>query len=165
MTAPVHAPPATASVAGVVVSRWRPLAVGAVAVAGAAVLVLRDPHAPGSFGVCPLYALTGLYCAGCGALRATHDLLTGDLAGAWSMNPLWVVAVPLLVLAWMRWLRGPATEPGASPGGSPTPRMSALCARAQVIVPVAVGLTVVVYSVLRNVPALAGALVPGGSAG
>ena len=50
----------------------------------------------GSYGVCPLYALTGLWCPACGGLRATHDLAHGDLAGAWAMNPLWVLAVPLV---------------------------------------------------------------------
>ncbi len=66
-------------------------------------LVLRDPHASGSWGVCPLYALTGWYCPGCGGLRATHDLLVGDLAGAWGMNPLWTLLAPMVVGLWGWW--------------------------------------------------------------
>lgn len=177
MTAQVDDPRVFARMGGEVASRWRPLAVGAVVAAGAVAVVLRDPHVPGSFGVCPVYALTGMYCAGCGALRATHDLLTGDLAGAWSMNPLWVVAVPLLVLAWLRWLRGPvpagrwgrarsesAGRPAWAPSAvsAPSVRSARRRDRARVVLlPVLVGLTVVLYSVLRNVPALAGALAPG----
>ena len=48
--------------------------------------------------VCPLHAVTGLYCPGCGATRATRALLHGDLAAAWNFNPLVVASLPLLAL-------------------------------------------------------------------
>ncbi|WP_240666332.1 DUF2752 domain-containing protein [Oerskovia turbata] len=81
-----------------------PLAVGA-GVAGATVLLaLVDPH-EGGYPLCPLLAVTGWACPACGGLRATHDLATGDLAGAWAMNPLWVLVVPFLVVAWALWVR------------------------------------------------------------
>jgi len=56
---------------------------------------------------CPLFALTGLQCAGCGATRALHLLLHGDFAGALAQNPLLFIAVPfaaacLLKPAWTR---------------------------------------------------------------
>lgn len=121
------------------------LAGGAAVVASG--LLLVDPHEPGSWGVCPVYALTGRYCAGCGVLRASRDLLTGDLAGAWGMNPLWVLVVPVLVGFWVRglvraWRTG--TPPAAPPAW------------------VAVGGLVLVaaYSVARNVPAWAPLLAP-----
>ena len=43
-------------------------------------LHLRDPHVSHSWGVCPLYALTGIYCPGCGGLRGVNDLTDGHLA-------------------------------------------------------------------------------------
>lgn len=66
-------------------------------------LVLRDPNGFGSWGLCPLSVLIGWYCPLCGGLRATHDLLVGDLAGAWAMNPVWLMAIPLVVVLWGRW--------------------------------------------------------------
>ncbi len=117
----------------------------AVVVAG---LLLVDPHEPGSWGVCPVYALTGRYCAGCGVLRASRDLLTGDLAGAWAMNPLWVLAVPVLALLWARALAR-SWRTGAPPAAPPA------------WVAVAGLALVAVYSVARNVPAWAPALAPG----
>lgn len=80
------------------------LAVGAGVAAGTVLLALVDPH-QGGYPLCPLLALTGWACPACGGLRATHDLATGDLAGAWAMNPLWVLVVPFLVVAWALWVR------------------------------------------------------------
>jgi len=76
----------------------------AAAGAGALALLLRDPHVHGAWGLCPFHALTGWYCPTCGGLRATADLLHGDLAGAWTENPVWVVTVPVLVVAWVVWV-------------------------------------------------------------
>jgi hypothetical protein len=122
------------------------LVAGGVAVAALG-LVLVDPHEPGSWGACPLYALTGLYCAGCGGLRATHDLLVGDLADAWAMNPLWVLLVPVLVGLWLRWT---ARALRSGRRAAAPPAWVALGAAA----------VVVVYSLARNVPAWAGVLAP-----
>ena len=84
------------------VGRWRagvaPLVAGGVVAGATLVLALVDPH-EGGYPLCPLRALTGWACPACGGLRATHDLATGDIAGAWAMNPLWVVVVPFLVVA------------------------------------------------------------------
>ena len=81
-----------------------PLGVGAGVAGATLVLALVDPH-EGGYPLCPLLALTGWACPACGGLRATHDLATGDLAGAWAMNPLWVLVAPLLVVAWGLWVR------------------------------------------------------------
>ncbi|MEU8171938.1 DUF2752 domain-containing protein [Microbispora hainanensis] len=78
---------------------------GAAAVLAAAVtcLAVVDPHEPGHYPVCPLYYLTGLYCPGCGALRAVHDLAHADIAGAARMNLLFVFCVPVVITLWARW--------------------------------------------------------------
>jgi len=81
-----------------------PAAVTAAAVAAATVLRQVDPHQPGHYPGCPFLTMTGLYCPGCGSLRALHDLLHGDLAGALARNPAVLLAVPYLVLALGAWL-------------------------------------------------------------
>ncbi|MBD7917009.1 DUF2752 domain-containing protein [Cellulomonas sp. Sa3CUA2] len=117
-----------------------PFAVAGAAVAGAVLLVARTPYAPLSYGYCPSLLFLGVSCPGCGGLRATHDLLTGDLVGAWAANPLWTLIAPLLVLLWGTWtvrrLRG--GPPLASPAWAPWALLVA----------------VVTFGVLRNVPAL-----------
>ena len=109
-------------------------------------LAVRDPHVTGSYGVCPLYALTGVWCPACGGLRATHDLAHADLAGAWSMNPLWVLAVPVVVVLWGRWVARSARGRRARPAPAWT---------AWLLLVVVVG-----FGVLRNVPAFAPWLAP-----
>lgn len=125
-----------------------PVATGLVVGAATAALALRDPHVPGSWGACPLLVLTGTWCAGCGALRATHDLAHLDVAAAWDMNPLWTVVAPLLVVGWVLWVVRAAQ-------GLPVPRRL----RGPWL-PVTVLVVVLGYSVLRNVPALAPFLTP-----
>ena len=65
---------------------------------GVAIVLLRvfDPAASGVFPPCPVRYLTGLYCPGCGSLRAMHALLHGDIGRAWAMNPLMMVTLPFL---------------------------------------------------------------------
>jgi hypothetical protein len=146
-----------------------PLGAGALAAAAVLVVARVDPHQAGSYGVCPLLALTGLYCAGCGGLRATYDLAHGDLAGAWAMNPVWVLLVPVLVLTWVLWLarRWDAppvldTDPhraagpyGVLVGPAPAPRRGA-----PAWLPWGVLAFVLAYSAARNVPVLAPWLAP-----
>ena len=89
-------------------ARWARLAppvIGAGLAAGTIVaLHFHDPHVKGSWGLCPLYALTGIYCPGCGGLRAMNNLTNGDLLASVHSN---VLLLPLLVFAaftlW-RWL-------------------------------------------------------------
>ena len=65
--------------------RWLP---ATVTVAAVSVVAVRDPGTAGSYGFCPLQALTGLDCPFCGGLRGTHELLHGNLAGALDHNLL-----------------------------------------------------------------------------
>ncbi len=48
---------------------------------------------------CPLHAMTGVLCPGCGSTRATHALLNADPALSLRNNPLFILlAVPALAL-------------------------------------------------------------------
>ena len=71
-------------------SLHRMLAGGGIAaiVAGASVVAYFDPSASHFFPVCPLYALTGIACPGCGLTRSYHALFHGDIATALHFNAL-----------------------------------------------------------------------------
>lgn len=81
-----------------------PLVVGALALAGAVAVHLRDPRVEGSWGVCPVQLLTGLDCPGCGGLRAVHHLTHLDVVAAASSHLLLVVGLPVAVAGWGWWL-------------------------------------------------------------
>jgi Protein of unknown function (DUF2752) len=123
-----------------------PLVLGGGALVAAVALALRDPHVPGSYGWCPIYALTGWFCPGCGALRAVHDLLHLNLSGAMAMNPLMVLAVPVVVALWVRWL-------WRAWRGRPVTTMSVGGA-------VLLGVGLLAFAVARNIPALMPWLAP-----
>lgn len=63
--------------------------------AGLLCLAWKSPQAWG-IPPCPFYFLTGLFCPGCGTLRATHSLLQGDVHRAFAFNPLLVLLLPYL---------------------------------------------------------------------
>ena len=56
---------------------------------------------PGGFG-CPIRALCGIPCPGCGLSRAWLCALRLDLAGAFAYHPLFWLIPPLLFLAFHR---------------------------------------------------------------
>lgn len=87
--------------------------VGTLALATVA-LYFRDPHQHGSWGLCPFNALTGLYCPGCGGLRAVNDLTHGQVGAAFSSNVVVTALIPVatgLLALWAvdRW-RGRTRE-------------------------------------------------------
>ena len=110
--------------------------------AGVAALVLRDPHSNGSWGVCPLLEVTGLYCPGCGSLRGLHDLVVGNIGEAVSHN-----ALLLPSLAWLLWwwFAQAAASTGRSMAGPPT--SARFC---HLLL-----LTLTVFTLARNLPASA----------
>jgi hypothetical protein len=69
---------------------------GLLLLAGAAVLYGFEPGVARGYPPCPLHSLTGLYCPGCGSLRALHQLLHGHLERAFALNPLLVITLPIL---------------------------------------------------------------------
>jgi hypothetical protein len=91
--------------------------------------------------LCAFHHATGLYCPGCGATRATHELLHGRVLVALRDNAFWVLSLPLVVYAvasetrrlfWGRPLPGDVLR---------RPRLFALLVAAAVV-----------FGVLRNIP-------------
>lgn len=63
----------------------------------------RDPHLSGSWGFCPFHAMTGLWCPGCGGLRAVNDLTDGHVGAALSSNVVVTLGIPVAVVALLLW--------------------------------------------------------------
>jgi hypothetical protein len=99
----------TPSTEGGLATRWQRVRGPAVVIGGLGIatlaLRLRDPHEHGSWGICPSAAM-GVYCPGCGGLRAVNDLTHGDLAGAASSNLAFVVALPFILVGLALWALG-----------------------------------------------------------
>jgi len=87
--------------------------------AGAVYLFIFEPGRTGFFPVCVFRFLTGLTCPGCGTTRALHAILHGELETAFMLNPLLLLASPLLVYALMRYsvtvMRGGVPRKNAVP--------------------------------------------------
>jgi hypothetical protein len=113
-----------------------PLGVAGLGIAAAVALHVRDPHRAGAWGFCPFRVLTGWDCPGCGGLRAVNDLTHLDVASAASSHLLLVLAVPLLALGWLLWVRAAAT-------GRALPRIRWTPLRTLVLLGVVLGFTVV----------------------
>jgi hypothetical protein len=76
---------------------WLSVALGGI------YLYLFEPGKTGFFLRCPFRALTSFTCPGCGSTRAMHHLLHGDVIGAFELNPLFVVALPFLIYALIKY--------------------------------------------------------------
>ena len=95
----------TASTAARGTRRMRPaLLVAAAAVLAAGYVAAVDPEQPGHYPTCPVLAVTGWACPGCGSLRAVHALAHADPVTALQRNPLTVLLIGVLVLLWFRWV-------------------------------------------------------------
>jgi len=101
------------------------LALGFAAVLVAVYFI--DPSEGGIFPPCPTHYITHYYCPGCGTLRALHALVHGDFKEAFSQNALAIVFLPILpaMVLFPRLFRAP-------------------------IVPIAIFVIFVVYTILRN---------------
>lgn len=115
------------------------LAVTGVLLTGALVLLWKDPHVPGELPTCPTYALTGLYCPGCGSLRACRDVLEGRWGEAFGHNVLLLPA-----LAWIGWWAVAKAGEAKGRGWRQPPR--------GVWFSVGLLVVVVVFTVVRNLP-------------
>ena len=111
-----------------------------IAAVGLVLLRAFDPARSGIFPPCPIHYLTGLYCPGCGSLRAIHALLHGNLHQAWAMNPLTIVMLPFVAYGLLSELLV-----GLSGHRLPQPRLSSSAIYS-------LGCVIVLFGVLRNLP-------------
>jgi len=111
---------------------------------GAAALVARfDPAASGSrFPACQFKAMTGLWCPGCGLTRGFHQLFTGHPILAMQYNLFVPLVLFALAIGWWSWFR---VSWGRTRVRVPIWAVRPLA----VYLPIAV----VLYGVLRNIPA------------
>jgi hypothetical protein len=121
-------------------SRRCTLAAAAAVVCGLVVLFLIDPAGSSAFPLCPLHAMTGLHCPGCGTLRALHQLLHGNLRAALGLNPLMVCSLPFVAY----WCLG---ELMRGVGGWRLPRLFLPAAWIWVLLGV-----IVLFGIVRNIP-------------
>jgi len=132
-------------------SRTVPLVVLAATVvpAGITALVLFcfDPNRYHFYPLCFFHRATGLLCAGCGSLRALHQLLHGHLVTAFRYNPLLIVSLPFIGWFGARWAVRTARSQPVAPGFRPIWLWVALA--------VLTG-----FTLLRNVPGLPLAMLP-----
>lgn len=118
-----------------------PATLAAAVVASLAYTRAVDPHAGGFYPLCPIHAVSGLYCPGCGTIRALHALVHGDLPMAFGHN---VLVPPLLV----------ALVVGIVVWGRSRWRGTPLRLDPPTWLPLTAGALVLVFGLLRNVPGL-----------
>jgi len=122
-------------------SRIASISLGAIILAALTLVFFADPATHSYYPPCLFHAITGLYCPGCGALRAMHRLLHGDLLAAISLNPLFVLMLPYL--GYSLWLHLRDLLQGRSLTSEVRLRPALIWALLAVIV---------AFGVLRNVP-------------
>nr|WP_329127673.1 DUF2752 domain-containing protein [Streptomyces sp. NBC_01465] len=105
-----------------------------------------NPNHPGHYPVCPLYAVTGVYCPGCGGLRSAYAVAHGDLVTALGDNALAVVGYGVFAVVMVVWIVRALQN---------RPMRVALPARWWW----AIGGIALIFSVVRNLP-FGSALVP-----
>jgi hypothetical protein len=114
------------------------LAGGLALMTALVMLFVFNPATNGFYPRCTFHVVTGLDCPGCGGLRATHQLLHGEIAEAFRLNPLVVCLLPVALLAGLRvvlarWRKKPA---------APRPAFAMWT----------LAVAVVAFGVLRNLP-------------
>ena len=121
--------------------QWAKFAVGMMAAfAFGAILLHIDPAATSFYPPCLFHALTNLHCPGCGTLRSLHQLLNGNVATAFGLNPLTISLLPFLGYAFLSYVM----------------RLLKIKAMPEIFIPaiwiwIFLGL-VILFTVLRNIP-------------
>ena len=116
---------------------WALAALAALLIGGY-ILYRFDPGQSGFYPKCVFHEITGLYCPGCGAARAFHALIHGDFLAALDLNPLLVIALPVIIVMIILEIVGYFRD-----------RRYGLFPMWQALALVVV---IVVYTVLRNLP-------------
>ena len=114
-----------------------PRRVAVTAVGALAADEVFDPvsnHVP----LCPLHALTGIWCPFCGGLRSAYELTRLHFSAAWHDNALLVAALPVLALWWVESVA--RARAGRSPRRLPKSALIALV------------IALVLFTVARNLP-------------
>ena len=78
-----------------------PLLVATTGLAACALVYAVDPSQPGRYPPCPTKVLTGLDCPFCGSLRATHELMHGNVLGAADLNATVFLVLPAVALLFL----------------------------------------------------------------
>ena len=88
--------------------------------------------------LCPLRAVTGLWCPLCGGLRSVYALVHLDPVAALRDNAVLVFALPFAIVYWIDWVR----------------RERAGCPRREVprVIVIAAIVAALAFTVVRNVP-------------
>jgi Protein of unknown function (DUF2752) len=113
----------------------------ALTVISVASLAFIDPAETTFIPMCPCLLLTGLYCPGCGSLRAIHAITGLRIDRAFGYNPLLVLFLPLFI-----WFF--ATNLATACWGPDKIKFSLPPAFAKSLL-----LIIVAYFVIRNIPA------------
>jgi hypothetical protein len=117
----------------------------AMAAAGyLATVAAIDPFRAYAVG-CPVHAVTGGWCPGCGSTRAVHQLLEGDVVGSLVCHPLVVPIAGLLAYLWVGWAV-------RTHGPGPAARWLRRPAELPAWIPMAVAVAFVALTTVRNVP-------------
>ena len=95
------------------------IAIWSILIAGSAYLFVFEPGKAGFYPICLFRFFTGFTCPGCGTARALHQILHGDFLTAFTLNPLFLIAIPFMLIAFLRYsviaLRGEVPRPNALP--------------------------------------------------
>jgi hypothetical protein len=70
----------------------------ALCAVGVLIFFLFDPTKVAIFPPCVFHQITGLDCPGCGAQRALHQLLHGNIIAALRLNAMFVLSLPIWAL-------------------------------------------------------------------
>jgi len=99
MNAEQQVPPEIEPVHAAKKVKFDTVATGLLLIVAAIVLFSFDPRHSSFYPGCMFKHLTGWSCPACGCLRASHQLLHGNISVAFHLNPFYIVLLP--VLGWL----------------------------------------------------------------